>query len=477
MQLWSPALVIQRKLHLHSHPAQILMCNSDDEDVFVQAPPRHRQAATGNKSGTYGAAAPRSQAAPQPLSVRSLFTRPSQLALPAAAAAEIFAAASSGAVPAAGCPADPSPVVLITQPSRSALPAPASQSLASSAEPVVSQQAAGSCAAAPLSQLWGESWRVAQAHPGTAAGCTTRAVDASIHGAFGADEACSQLGTQLAAAPVQSAFCPACGCFLYDLPGGMSARASHVAVCRTAGGADSDGEASDGCRSDGGDGQESDAGEAAAQPGGALDVAQSRAKRPALRELATTSIADWGGPGEPAIHQRQTSGAVGCTVNPGDASKLRAGAAGAWSPAAQPNSRAGAEAGAIPCAVQASPLPPPDPAQGAGSEAASSPSATAGRCSPLGAAAPGLSMRLWLRQRGLEAHADAFERAGLTPAALPALRDQARGKRVWIRVQNPCTAGPAQPGMGRKACHTHASTAMQARALRPAPPSQSAPAC
>lgn len=106
-----------------------------------------------------------------------------------------------------------------------------------------------------------------------------------------------------------------------------------------------------------------------------------------------------------------------------------AGAAGAGSPAVQPNSRAAAAAGAVPCAAQANPLPPPDPAQGAGSEAGCPPCATAGRRSPPAGAAPGLSMRLWLRQRGLEAHADAFERAGLTPAALPALRDQARAKK------------------------------------------------
>ena len=395
------------------------MCISDDESVFVQAPPRHRQAASGSKSGTHCAAA-------QPLSVRSLFTRPSQLALPAAAAAEKLAAASGRAVPAATCPADWSSSGLIAQHSISAAPVPASQSLAGSAVPMGSQQAAADCAAAPLSQLWGESWRIAQAPPGTGNGSKPSAVNVTGLGAFGADEACSQLGSQLAAAPVHSAFCPACGCFLFDLPGGMAARAAHIAACRAADGAGSDGEASDGCRSDGGDGQDGDAGEAAAQSCDAVDAAESRAKRPALRELSTTSTPDRGGPGEPATHHGQLPGAAGCAAAPGDASMQLAGAAGAWSSSVQPNPRAGAAAGGIPCAAQAHPPPPPDPAQGAGSEARSLPGTPAGRRSPHVGAAPGLSMRLWLRQRGLEAHADAFERAGLTLGALPALRDQAR---------------------------------------------------
>ena len=410
------------------------MCISDDESVFVQAPPRHRQAASGNKSSTHGTAAPCSQAAPQPLSVRSLFTRPSQLALPAAAAAENSAAAFCRAVPAAGCYAERSSTGLITQPSPSAVPALASQSLAGSLVPLQSEhsplQLAGGGAAAPLSQLWGESWRIAQAPPGTGNGSKPSSVDASSSGAFGADEACSQLGSQLAAAPVHSAFCPSCGCFLFDLPGGMAARAAHVAACHAADGTGSNGDASDGCRSDGGNAQESDAAEAAAQACDAVDAAESRAKRPALRELATTSIADWGGPGQPATHHRQTFGAVGCAVAPGTASMRLVGAAGVWVQAVQPNSRAGVAAGAVPCAAQASPPPPPDPAQGAGCEAGSPPCATAGRRSPCAGAAPGLSMRQWLQQRGLEAHADAFERAGLTPAALPALRDQARAIMV-----------------------------------------------
>ena len=420
------------------------MCYSDDENVFVQAPPQHCQAVPGKKNSAHGVvakqpqannagkpgAAPCTQAASQPLSVRSLFTRPSQLALPAVAAAQKTAGACSKAVPAAVCPAKrPTVMASITQPSQPAAPATTSQSLAGSAAPVESPQATGDCAAAPLSQLWGDRWRIAQAPPGTGTGSNADAADAVDRGAFGDGEACSQLGSQLAAATVHSAFCPACGCFLFDLAGGAAARAAHVTACPAVDRAVSNGEASDGCRSDGGDGQESDASEAAVQSAAssdAADAAERRAKRPALRELATTSVAEGCAPREPVTHLGRFAGAAGRGVIPGDASMQQGDAAGAWRMALQLSSRAAAAAGAVPRAAQARPTKPLDPAQRAGSEAGLPPCATAGRCSPSAGPAPEPSMRLWLRQRDLEAHADALERAGLTPSALPALCDQAR---------------------------------------------------
>ena len=44
----------------------------------------------------------------------------------------------------------------------------------------------------------------------------------------------------------------------------------------------------------------------------------------------------------------------------------------------------------------------------------------------------GQGIRAWLQRLGLDAFADSFERAGLTPAALPALRDQVRPANTLV---------------------------------------------
>ena len=203
-------------------------------------------------------------AAPLQLSVRSLFTRASQPARAAPAKERTGVAGNhiTGPVSSLACLAESTSGVLAMRGSQAALAIPAAKICTGAAGELTAaglsvadraaESAPGEPEATPLSQMWGERWRAAQAPAPVSRAAAAHAGDAHDAGAFGAGEHGSQLNSQLGSAP-GAAFCPACGCFLFDLAGGPAARAAHVAVCRTQDTADTDSEWSTGCRSDGDD--------------------------------------------------------------------------------------------------------------------------------------------------------------------------------------------------------------------------------
>jgi len=317
-------------------------------------------------------------------SVRSLFTRPSQPIAP-----PLFPGHAQRSGPPAGV--------------TSAWPADQEHAADQALESVA------------LSQRWGESWRAAQQPPATAAaGASSSARSAGNGAAFGAGEPLSLLSTQLGAAP-GAAFCPACGCFLFDLAGGATARSAHVAACRAPRGPGADGDSSDGCRSDGGDEAAADE-EPTPGHGASLCAGAAGRKRPVQLGACDTADPEGRVAGPAVVVSALRPGPLPCRGPARGAGNHSTGATAAW-PAPEPSCGAAehdqpaAQPGPPSKSASALQLPVPAP------RAASQPPAAPG-------ADPGI--RAWLARLGLEALAAPFERAGLAPAALPLLNDQVR---------------------------------------------------
>jgi len=267
-----------------------------------------------------------------------------------------------------------------------------------------------------LSQRWGESWRAAQQPFDTAdAGASRPARSAGDGAAFGAGEPLSLLSTQLGAAP-GAAFCPTCGCFLFDLAGGAAARAVHVAACRAPEGTGADGYCSDGCRSDGGDEAAADE-EPTPGHGASLCASAAGRKRPAQAGACGSADLDGRMPGPAVVVSAPQPDPLPCRGSARSAGSQSAGATAAWP--APDSSCAAAERRDQPAAQ-------PEPPSRTASALQLHVPATRAAPQPPAAPGPDPSIRAWLRRLGLEALAAPFERAGLAPAALPLLNDQVR---------------------------------------------------
>ncbi len=88
------------------------------------------------------------------------------------------------------------------------------------------------------------------------------------------------------------------------------------------------------------------------------------------------------------------------------------------------------------------PLSAPDPLHSAAAPCAR---AAGGGGAMIGS---GQGIRAWLQRLGLDAFADSFERARMTPAALPALHDQVRPANTLILL---LTTGPMRPSFSLSA--------------------------